>query len=66
MNLFILPYNNKDNYLKYVWYATTTWKNNNKKYEKVHVVLIDLRDLINQKYSKVAIYNLVNLLSDKF
>lgn len=64
-NLFILPYNNKDCYLKYVWYATTTWKNNNKIYEKVHVVLIDLRDLINQKYSKIAITNLVQLLSDK-
>lgn len=45
-NLFILPYN-WDDFLKYIWYATTSWKTNDKTYEKVHVILIDMRTLIN-------------------
>ena len=45
-NLFMLPYNWEE-FLKYTWYATTSWKNNDKTYEKVHVVLIDMRSLIN-------------------
>ena len=45
-NLFILPYNWEE-FLKYTWYATTSWKNNDKSYEKVHVVLVDMRNLIN-------------------
>jgi len=63
-NLFILPYNWKD-FLKYVWYATTSWKSNDKTYEKVHVVLVDMRTLINWFAKMKWIKMLTEMIKEK-
>jgi len=63
-NLFILPYNWED-FLKYVWYATTSWKSNDKTYEKVHVVLVDMRTLINWFAKMKWIKMLTEMIKEK-
>ena len=63
-NLFILPYN-WENFLKYIWYATTSWKSNDKTYEKVHVILIDMRTLINWFSKLKAIKQLSSIIKNK-
>ena len=63
-NLFILPYN-WEKFLKYIWYATTSWKSNDKTYEKVHVILIDMRTLINWFSKLKAIKQLSSIIKNK-
>ena len=63
-NLFILPYNWED-FLKYVGYANTSWKSNKKTYENVHVVLIDMRTLINWFNKQKGIKLLTDMIKEK-
>lgn len=48
-NIFILPYccNKEELPIKYVGFSKSTWKKSGKKYENVHVVLVDLKKLLN-------------------
>ncbi len=63
-NLFILPYNWED-FLKYVWYANTSWKSNKKSYENVHVVLVNMRSLINWFNKSKWIKLLTDIIKEK-
>lgn len=49
-NVFILPYTSKEQYIKYIGYATVDWEKEGNSYEKVHTVLIDLKQLIDNTF----------------
>ena len=63
-NVFILPYKSRELYIKYIGFATVDWANEGKTYEKIHTVLIDLKQLIDNTFGtkKENIDKLIELL----
>lgn len=56
-NVFLIPFNkenDKNDYIEYVGYADTRWKDSERKekYEKIYTFKIDLKDLVNNKLGK--------------
>lgn len=67
-NIFIMPYRakEKDEYMKYLGYGTVSWKRETceKTYHKIHIILVDLKKLINNTFGskKENIEKLLNVL----
>jgi len=66
-NVFILPYESKEQYIKYIGYASVDWEIEGKTYEKVHTVLIDLKQLIDNSFGNKTrnVDELIYILEDK-
>ena len=70
-NAFIIPTKNKESKAKWCGYAQSEWKNNDEEYQKIHIILVDLRSVMiswmrnDESYLKRQLMELIDWNRDR-